>query len=76
MYSDTLAHRMLELLALDVQPENSWRVMLDADGQRVARITPGTTPMRAHRPCYRSAASAESSAFSLSPESRTARSWD
>ena len=50
VYSDTLAHRMLELLEPDFQSENSWRVVLDADGKTVAWLTPGTAQMREHRP--------------------------
>ena len=45
-----LAEHMLELLARDFRPENSWRVVLEEDGKTVAWVTQTSAEVRYHRP--------------------------
>jgi cardiolipin synthase C len=46
--SPVLARRLLDLLALDFEPDNSWRVVLDADDHRVAWLAEDSGQVIAH----------------------------
>ena len=48
--SAPLAQQMLELLARDFRPENSWHVILEDDGKKVAWVTWESAEVRYHRP--------------------------
>jgi putative cardiolipin synthase len=51
VYSAPLARQLLELLERDFHPENSWRVVLEEDGKKVAWVTQESAEVvRSHRP--------------------------